>query len=211
MVMKIIRTYRLKILLITMAIYVSGCSHSTVITDSWVNPDATKESIKFKKVAVFGLVFKNATRRIVEDELSKQLINTIAVQSYNVIDDDELGKSDLIKARLLKQGFDGALIFRLVNLENRESYSSGVYPGSYYSFSGYYDYSWGYMYSAGGIYKNDQIYTAEINIYSLSQDKLIWSGETMSLNPNDIPKAISEVSTAVKDQLADDGLLEKMK
>ena len=50
--------------MILAALFVFGCSQSNKITDSWVNPDATKESIKFNKVAVFGLVMKTANRKI---------------------------------------------------------------------------------------------------------------------------------------------------
>jgi hypothetical protein len=187
----------------------SGCSHSNKITDSWTNPDATKESIKFEKVAVFGLVMKSETRRLIEDELSRRLVNTIAVPAYKVISEDDLGKTDLIKGKLIEKGFDGALILRLIDVEVRESYSPGMYPGSYYSFDGYYNYSWGYMYSTGGMYQSDQIVTAEVNIYSLREDKLIWSGETVSMNPSDINLIISELSESVKAQLIDDGLLDE--
>jgi hypothetical protein len=204
----------LKIFLLLFSIlFVFGCSQSNKITDSWTNPDATKESIKFKKVAVFGLVMKTATRQLIEDELARRLVNTIAVPSYKVVSDDDISKPDIVKAKLSEQGFDGALILRLVDIEKRESYSPGVYPSYYSSFGGYYGYSYGYMYNYtqdyGGTYMTDQIVTAVINIYSLSSDKLIWSGETMSMNPNDIEQTIAELSENVKKQLVEDGLLDK--
>jgi hypothetical protein len=204
----------LKIFLILFSLlFVFSCSQSNKITDSWTNPDATKESIKFKKVAVFGLVMKTATRKLIEDELARRLVNTIAVPSYKVVSDDDISKPDVVKAKLSEQGFDGALILRLVDIEKRESYSPGVYPSYYSSFGGYYGYSYGYMYNYtqdyGGTYMTDQIVTAVINIYSLSSDKLIWSGETMSMNPNDVEQTIAELSENVKKQLIEDGLLEK--
>lgn len=204
----------LKIYLILFSLlFVFGCSQSNKITESWVNPDATKESIKFKKVAVFGLVMKTATRQLIEDELARRLVNTIAVPSYKVVSDDDISKPDIVKAKLSEQGFDGALILRLVDIEKRESYSPGVYPSYYSSFGGYYGYSYGYMYNYtqdyGGTYMTDQIVTAVINIYSLSSDKLIWSGETMSMNPNNVEQTIAELSDNVKKQLIEDGLLEK--
>jgi hypothetical protein len=212
--MKVVKVLSLKILpLILALIFIFGCSQSNKITDSWVNPDATKESIKFKKVAVFGLVMKTETRKLIEEALARRLVNTIAVPSYKVVSDDDISKPDAVKAKLAEQGFDGALILKLVDIEKRESYSPGVYPSYYSSFGGYYGYSYGYMYNYsqdyGGTYKSDQIVTAVINIYSLSSDKLIWSGETMSLNPNDIEQTIAELSENVKTQLIEDGLLEK--
>lgn len=214
MFMNLLKVLSLKIFLVMFAIlFVFGCSQSNKITDSWVNPDATKESIKFKKVAVFGLVMKTANRKIIEEELARRLVNTIAVPSYKVVSDDDISKPDVIKAKLAEQGFDGALILRLVDIENRESYSPGVYPSYYNSFGGYYGFSYGHMYGYtqdyGSQYMSDQIVTAEIVIYSLKSDQLIWTGETMSMNPNDIEKTIAELSENVKEQLIDDGLLTK--
>ena len=212
--MKLVKNNSLKIFpLILVALFVFGCSQSNKITDSWVNPDATKESIKFNKVAVFGLVMKTANRKLVEEELARRLVNTIAVPSYKVVSDDDISKPDVIKAKLSEQGFDGALILRLVDIENRESYSPGVYPSYYYSFGGYYGHSYGYMYNYtqdyGGTYMSDQIVTAEVVIYSIKTDQLIWTGETMSMNPNDVEETIGELSENVKEQLIDDGLLTK--
>ncbi|HEX9252331.1 MAG TPA: hypothetical protein VF870_08820 [Ignavibacteriaceae bacterium] len=212
--MNSVKVLSLKIFLVMFStLLVFGCSQSNKITDSWVNPDATKESIKFKKVAVFGLVMKTATRKLIEEQLARRLVNTIAVPSYKVVSDDDISKPEVVKAKLVEQGFDGALILRLVDIEKRESYSPGVYPSYYYSFGGFYGYSYGYMYNYtqdyGGQYMTDQIVTAEIAIYSLSSDKLIWTGETMSMNPNDVEKTIAELSENVKEQLIDDGLLAK--
>ena len=175
--MKLVQNFSLKIFLLMFSvILVFGCSQSNKITDSWVNPDATKESIKFNKVAVFGLVMKTANRKLIEEELARRLVNTIAVPSYKVVSDDDISKPDVVKAKLSEQGFDGALILRLVDIEKRESYSPGVYPSYYSSFGGYYGYSYGYMYSYtqdyGGTYMTDQIVTAEIVIYSLKSDQL---------------------------------------
>lgn len=214
--MKLVKNISLKIFtLIVAALFIFGCSQSNKITDSWVNPDATKESIKFNKVAVFGLVMKTTNHKIIEEELARRLVNTIAVPSYKVVSDDDISKPDIIKAKLAEQGFDGALILRLVDIEKRESYSPGVYPSYYSSFGGYYGYSYGYMYSYtqdyGGQYMTDQIVTAEVVIYSLKSDQLIWTGETMSMNPNDIEKTIAELSENVKAALIDDGLLTEEK
>jgi hypothetical protein len=191
-------------------VLVLGCSHSNQIYDSWVNPDATKESIKFKKVAVFALVLKSANRKYMEDAICARLVNTVAVPSYKIVDDNDMQKSDLVKTQLTEKGFDGALILRLIDVNEREAYSPGVYPSYYYSFGGYYGYTWGYMYmyDSGGAYITDKSYTAEVNIYSLKDDKLMWSGETISVNPESIQEVVSEISESVKNKLISDGLLE---
>jgi hypothetical protein len=208
--MSSIKSLSTKIFLVIFSVLlVFSCSQSNKVYDSWTNPDATKESIKFKKVAVFALVMKTATRKAIEEQIAARLVNTIAVPSYKVVKDDDIGKPELIKSQLAEQGFDGALVLRLVDVENRESYTSGVYPSYYYSFGGYYAYSFGYMYDVGGTYRTDQIVTVEVNIFSLSEDKLMWSGQIMSMNPNNIEETIVELSENVKEQLIRDGLLER--
>lgn len=196
------------ITLLIITFIIISCGTSNKIYQSWVNPGATLESLKFKKVAVFGLVMKNSTRRIIEDEISKKFTNIIAIPAHKIINDNDLDKPELIKNKLIEDGFDGALVLRLINVENRKSYSPGVYPNIYYSFVGYYGYSWGYMYDLGGSYRTDQIVTAEVNIYSIRDEKLIWSGETLTMNPNNIENIIFELSESVKKQLAKDGLIE---
>jgi len=196
-------------LLIFSVMLVFGCSQSNKIYDSWKNPDATKESLKFKKVVVFAHVMKTATRKAIEDQIAGRMVNTIAVPSYKVVNDDDIGKLDVVKTKLVEQGFDGAVVLRLVNVENRESYSPGIYPNYYYSFGGYYNYSFGYMYDYGGSYRTDQIVTVELNIFSIASDKLIWSGQSMTMNPNNIEETLSELGVSVRDALIADGLMER--
>lgn len=60
-----------------------------------------------------------------------------------------------------------------------------------------------YMYSSSNVYVD-----IEILIYSLKDDKLVWYGESTSINPESIEQTISELAVAVKNQLITDGLLD---
>ena len=205
-----VRAVSVKILLMFFSlILIWGCSQSNKITDSWVNPDATKESIKFKKVAVFALVMKTTNRQYIEDQICKRMVNTIAVPSYKIINENDMTNTELVKTQLAQKGFDGALVLTLVDVDKREAYSPGVYPSYYYNFGDYYGYTWGFIYSYGGTFIDDIAYTAEINIYSIKDNKLIWSGETISVNPDNLEEVIVELSESIKDKLVSAGLLEK--
>jgi hypothetical protein len=48
----------------------------------------------------------------------------------------------------------------------------------------------------------------EILIYSLKDDKLVWYGESTSVNPKGIQETISALAVSVKNQLVEDGLLD---
>ena len=197
---------------ITLLIILIGCSSSNKITNSWKNPDATKESIKFQTVAVFAMVKDQQMRRDVEDAIASQMPNTIAVPAYKMVTNEELADIDAVKQKLKDRGMEGALVLSVKNVNQKTSYySSGMYPSAYYTFGGYYNYAWNYMYDPY-VYSNTNVYVdLEILIYSLKNDQLVWYGGSTSVNPKDIQETISELAVSVKNQLVEDGLLDLSK
>ena len=196
-------------LIVTLAVILISCSTSNKITNSWKNPEATLESVKFQTVAVFAMVKNPDMRRDVEEAIASQMPNTIAVPSYKMITNDELAEIDAVKQKLKERGMEGALVLSVRNVNQKTSYySSGMYPSAYYTFGGYYNYAWNYMYDPF-IYSNTNVYVdLEILIYSLKNDQLVWYGESTSVNPKGIQETISELALAVKNQLVEDGLLD---
>ena len=199
-------------IIISLAIFLAGCSSSNKISNSWKNPEATQESAKFQTVAVFGMVKDQEMRRDVEEAIAGQMVNTIAVPSYKMITNEELADINAVKQKLNERGMEGALILSVRKVDEKTTYySSGMYPSAYYSFGGYYNYAWNYMYDPYG-YSSTNIYVdLEILIYSIKNDKLIWYGESTSVNPEGIQQTISELAVSVKNQLVEDGLLDPTK
>jgi hypothetical protein len=200
---------RINLLFLFPALLLIGCSTSNKITNSWKNPDATEESIRFQTVAVFGMVKDQQMRKDVEEAIAGQMVNTIAVPSYKMITNEELGDLDAVKKKLSERGMEGALVLSVRNVDKKTSYySSGMYPSSYYTFGGYYNYAWNYMYDPF-LYSSTNVYVdLEILIYSLKDDKLVWYGESSSVNPKGIHETISKLAVSVKNQLIEDGLLD---
>lgn len=188
---------------------IAGCSSSNKISNSWKNPEATMESAKFQTVAVFAMVKNPDMRMDVEEALASQMPNTIAVPSYKMITNEELADLNTVKQKLNERGMQGALLLRVKKIDEKTSYySSGMYPSAYYSFGGYYNYAWNYMYDPY-MYSNTNVYVdLEILIYSITNDQLIWYGESTSVNPEGIQQTISELAVSVKNQLVEDGLLD---
>ena len=195
-------------ILLSLLILIS-CSSSNKISNSWKNPDAGGEFIKFQTVAVFAMVKNPDMRMDVEEALASQMPNTIAVPSYKMITNEELADINAVKQKLSERGMEGALVLSVRNVNQQTSYySSGMYPSAYYSFGGYYNYAWNYMYDPYG-YSSTNVYVdLEILIYSLKNDQLVWYGESTSVNPEGIQKTISEIAVSVKEQLVEDGLLD---
>jgi PBP1b-binding outer membrane lipoprotein LpoB len=195
--------------ILSLAILLFGCSSSNKISNSWRNPDATLESAKFQTMAVFAMVKDEQMRRDVEEAIVSQMPNTIAVPSYKMITKEELADINAVKQKLSERGMEGALVLSVRNVNQKTSYySSGMYPSAYYSFGGYYNYAWNYMYDPY-VYSTTNVYVdLEILIYSLKDDKLVWYGESTSVNPEGIQQTISELAVSVKNQLVEDGLLD---
>jgi len=200
---------RINYLIVTTAIIIAGCSTSNKISNSWKNPEATMESAKFQTVAVFGMVKNQDMRMDVEEVIASQMVNTIAVPSYKLITNEQLADISTVKKLLSDRGMEGALILSVKRVDETTTYSSyGMYPSAYYNFGGYYNHAWNYMYDPY-LYTNTNIYIdLEILIYSLKSDKLIWYGESTSVNPKNIQETIAELAVSVKEQLIEDGLLD---
>jgi hypothetical protein len=203
---------RTNFFILSLALLLFGCSSSNKISNSWKNPDVTIESAKFQTMAVFAMVKDEQMRRGVEEAIVSQMPNTIAVPSYKMITREELADIDAVKQKLKERGMEGALVLSVRNVNQKTSYySSGMYPSAYYSFGGYYNYAWNYMYDPY-VYSTTNVYVdLEILIYSLRDDKLVWYGESTSVNPKGIQETISELAVSVKNQLVEDGLLDPTK
>jgi hypothetical protein len=200
---------RISVFILSLILILISCSSSNKISNSWKNPEATQESAMFQTVAVFAMVKDRQMRQDVEEAIASQMPNTVAVPVYKMISNEELADINAVKKKLSERGMEGALVLSVRNVDQKTTYySSGMYPSAYYSFGGYYNYAWNYMYDPYG-YSSTNVYVdLEILIYSLKDDKLVWYGESTSVNPETIQQTISELAVSVKNQLVEDGLLD---
>ena len=200
---------RIYFFVISLAIFLAGCSSSNKISNSWTNPEVNAESVKFQTVAVFAMVKDQQMRQDIEEALASKMPNTVAVPVYKMISNEELADIDAVKKKLSERGMEGALVLSVRNVDQKTTYySSGMYPSAYYNFGGYYNYAWNYMYDPYG-YSSTNVYVdLEILIYSMKNDQLVWYGESTSVNPESIQQTISELAVSVKNQLVEDGLLD---
>ena len=201
---------RIVFITLLLAGYFIGCSSSNRISNSWKSPEATTESIKFQTVAVFAMVKNPDMRRNTEEAIASQMPNTVAIPAYKLVSDEDLSDVTKVKLKLKEKAIEGVLVLSVRNVDQKTSYySPGLYPSSYYSFGGYYNYAWNYMYDPY-MYSTTNVYVdVEILIYSLKEDKLVWYGESTSINPESVEQTISELAVSVKNQLIEDGLLSR--
>ncbi|MBC7449976.1 MAG: hypothetical protein H7259_00650 [Cytophagales bacterium] len=174
---------------------------STTMVSSWKAPGAVYSKEEFKKVMIIALVKDETTRRIAEDKMTTY--NSSFIQSYMIPGHDKLDTSRAsVNAFLAKEHIDGIVTMHLVNVDKQLNYVPGGYNGGYY---GWYGYNYGGFNS--GYYQESTQYTLETNVYSVKQDKLVWSGITATLDPVSIQKTIGEVEQEVIKRMRKDGFL----
>lgn len=175
-----------------------GCS-STSIVSSWKDPSATVNPEKLSKVMVAALVKDEGTRRIAEDKMAS--FNKSFLVSYNEFSSKEvMDNEDKCRAILKDQGFDGIITMQLLDKEKSQNYVPGNYAGGYWGFHrlyypGYY---------RPGYYTEETKFIIETNVFSLKQNKLIWSGVTATVNPSTIDKTVAEVLEQVHKRMIKD-------
>lgn len=193
------------VLLVTLA----GCA-STSIRDSWTAP-GIQGPLDYQKILVVFMDPTEATRRAAEDALVARIGSDRAVASHTMFTVQEVQNADqnesANRGKVEAAGIDSAVIMRLVNEQQKMSYSPGMtYPSYYGGFYGYYGRGWGMAYSPGYM-RTDTVVSVETNLYSLENDELVWAGTTETLNPNDVAKMVNEIADAVSKDLRSKGLV----
>jgi hypothetical protein len=75
---------------------------------------------------------------------------------------------------------------------------------------GYFDYGWGTSYApvqAGTTFDIKTTVSVETRVYSLRQNKLVWSGQAKTSNPKNIEEEVRKLSAATATTLEREGLL----
>lgn len=151
----------------------------------------------------------DARRLEAEDVLARKLTERGAqgVASHTLFPTEQVKEVEKVKARLLREGFDGVVTMRVVGQQERVTYTPGVWTGPYYGgFRGYWGYGWGAVYDPGYL-STDTIVSVETLIYSVKQDKLLWAGVSETTDPSKVDAFISELADAVGNEMKKAGLL----
>ncbi len=116
--------------------------------------------------------------------------------------------SEVARATVDAGGFDGAVVMRVIGRDQQLTYQPGMsYPAHYGGFYSYYGYGWPAVYDPGYL-RTDTIVTVETNVYSVADDKLLWSGVSETMNPNHVARAVDDVANAVARELRRQGLVD---
>ena len=181
-----------------LAITLSSCSSTHVVT-RWQDP-ATPH-IVFTKVLALVIGGDQSLVRAGEEDLCHQVAKVPCKPAYLAMPDSMRSDIPAAKALVRKEGFDGALVFRVVSEREKVTYRPPSYGPTFW---GYYGYTRTYD---PGYYRTDQLVRVETSIYSITQDKLLWVATTETVNPKSLGTLVEEVSKAVRQELVREGAI----
>ena len=182
--------YFLLLVAAAMAALLGGCA-STQITSAWKDPGLSR--LPFSKVLV---VFQHSDAQLrmrLERSMAAEIPNS--VPAHAIFSDEEVRDIERVKTRVRAEGFDSAVIMRIVGVDRELSYVPGrlyAVPGFYHGFYGYWGHGWRTVYDPGYM-RSDRIVTIATNVYGVADDKLVWASQSETFNPSSLRDAVMEV------------------
>jgi len=187
----------------TCLVLTSACYHSTQLAATWSEPNA--RPINFHKTVAVFVTTDEALRRSVEEKLASRFVG--AVPSYKILPTIDTNDRSEILDQLRARGFDGAIVMRVVDVTTQASYVPGAYwYGTPYTFAGYWRNSWAYPYDPGYVVA-DRIVSVETQVYSLTDDRLIFAARSETTNPASAGKLTDSVIRHITANMKKRGLL----
>jgi len=191
--------------LAAIALGAAACASSSM-SSTWHDPTAQPISVAGKK-AIAVVMSPNAGQRraaetSVANEITKRGLQTIP--SYVLLPEGSARDTANAKRVLQEAGIEVVVAMRVVDERERTNYTPGT---AYYgSPMGYWGHGWGYAYSPGYV-TTDRIVSVETLIFSVSQNKLIWAGQSETTNPSNLDSFIQELVHVVGNEVRKSGLL----
>lgn len=200
-------------------LFLANLAFATKMKSHWVNPTATAANLQFKNVLVVAVIKQEFTRKIAEDKLVSILEAggaAHAVPSYILLGNADLDNREAAKEKVAAMNFDGAIILRYAGEKEDRKYDptatdrENENPWDPFSdFWGYYWTSWGAIYNA--VTPNELTVYIETLVYSMKDNKLVWSGITETRDPKNPAKVVAEIAEETGKVLQKEGLIAKKK
>lgn len=211
-----LRSVPLLTLFIPCLLLLAGCANST-IKSSW--RDSSAPATVPHKMAVFVSVKDDENlRKMAENRIAQRMPRSVQATAGHLLELQPSPEADSVRRRLIDDGFDSALVARLVSVDKTQTvvppqtrfgpdpmfWRIGPYYRPYYSpFFTYYPYT----YETPGYTVETTRIVVETLLYRLPDTKPIWSAVTESVNPESSIRLVDELIELLGKRLKDEGLL----
>jgi hypothetical protein len=172
------------------------------LLQTWTDPSVKK--LEFNRVVAMAMTNDGPTRRLAEGEMVR-IIGPRGVASSAVLEEGEMRDPDRVRAKLASEGFDGAITVRLIDVTTEVRTARDPVPVAYYQVWSYYGLYW-IADRPPDYWTAEQKIQVEVNIYSLKDGKLLWTGVSESQRPRLVETAIKDVAELVRRRLRSEGL-----
>jgi hypothetical protein len=197
----------------------AGCasgppSNSNVFLDSQRDPDAQPLHLKGSKVVAVVMLQDPKARRRAEDALAREItaLGAEGVAMYTISPNDVTPKEGESQTRAAVEsvGAKGVVVMRPVDVNHRtvatDTNASNDMYGGYWG--GYYGIGWADPWvDKAPDARTDLAVTIETFVFSLPQNKLVWTGTTETVNPKDAESLIHKLTTEGVKELQRLGLI----
>lgn len=198
------------ILIVILMISMNSCS-STEIVSSWRAPDKHVHPSDWKKVLVLALLRDETNRRSAEDQMVKYLDGK-GITAYSYLDENFDRKDEqALRNKIKKDDFDAAITMRLIDVDQEKVYEPAqyyMYPLYYDDFVKYYYRNWMY-YNIPGYYTITKKFIIETVVYSIQDNRIIWSGITATYDPNGVKRLTAEIAHVIHNRMQQEGFIEE--
>ncbi|GAA5036925.1 hypothetical protein GCM10011506_32700 [Marivirga lumbricoides] len=209
----------LSISLLGILFLLGSCAPSTDITATWNNPDVEDDALG--NILVTAMVDDVSARQNLEDELARELMERgISVtKSINLFPpsmrNEKMQDKEALLNAIEENNFDGVITVALIDKETDTRYIPGNYAYSPVNTYGYYGNFWGYynnwypqVYNTG-YYDVDKEYFLETNLYNAESEKLVWSAQSQTVNPETLENLTEDYSEKIVRYMENESLVGK--
>jgi hypothetical protein len=200
-------------LIVVLALAALPLLASTRIVHRWVLTGIPMP--KFQKMLVASILENYLIRQEFEDEMKRLLAKNgvEGVQSYMVLPPKNEMMEGELKQRIKESSLDSVLVVRpkAVRRETEQVVTGGIYvpPPGYYAFWPYWNMAYGDFYPTSTTTRENIIVRVEFNLYSIKDERLVWSAETDTVYSKQFEKLGKEYAQTLVNQLKKDKVIRK--
>jgi len=204
-----------------------GCAAPTTIQSSWVDP--TFDRTPFRRIAVVALFDTDAENRSFEQQATRALEanGADAIEAYTIVGEERMLEQRELRAKLAHANVDAILIYRLIAVDERQSYrpptpylrmpggfgrGDGFLHGDghgdpfywyYYPRADYYAYwrsTWDVTHSPG-YWEPHSFVVVESSFYDADKDQLVWTAKTETMDDAEFKATTESIVNRVTKKL----------
>jgi hypothetical protein len=185
-----------------------------IFETTYQDPDAKPMQVRGAKVVAAVMIKDPAARRRAEDTRAKEItaLGGQGIPMYSISADTAVSKEGESKTRAAVEavGATGLVVMRPVDVNHRSTATQTVSSNDMYGgyWGGYYGIGWADPWvDKAPDQRVDIVITVETHVFSLPQNKLVWTGTSETTNPENAEKLVHKLAVDGVKELRRLGLL----